>query len=76
MIDLINRIESIGVAREKLRLLIQMDVFGSLSKHDPEWDSEYGREADLLHTARYNFIMIKDILDDISCLLSPLETGK
>jgi len=57
----IRRLEDMGVIREKLRVVLQSDLF-NVSKHDPKWESEYEREADLLEDARLQAAYLRDEL--------------
>jgi len=46
-----------GVIREKLRVCLQSELF-NVSKHDPKWESEYEREADLLEDVRLQAVYL------------------
>ena len=73
MKDLINRLESVGVAREKLRVVLEDDVFNDLSKHNPRWESEHEPEGELLHDLRFKLAWLEEQLWAISAALEPLE---
>lgn len=62
---MIQRIESIGAAKEKLANLLDDDVWLDLSKHNPFWDSEYEKESDKLHDLRLKLSLFHEKLWEI-----------
>lgn len=62
-----------GSAKEKIRRLLDDNIFDSFSKHDPYWSSEFELEADKLNDIRYQFQKIYDELSDVYCSLAGLN---
>lgn len=69
----ISRIEDIGRAREKLKTILDDDIFDTLSKHNPYWDSEYEVESDKLDDLRRKFSCFSETLWDLYGILHKEE---
>ena len=67
--EVLDRIESIGRAKEKLLDLSQMEIFDNLSKHNEYWDSNYEEEDEKLHDIRCTLGLISDRVADILSIL-------
>jgi len=67
--DVITRLEDIGRAQQKLKSIIDDDIFDNLSKHDPFWDSTYESECDRLHDIRMKLNCLRDNLWDLWAIL-------
>ncbi len=63
----------LGRATERLHELMKLEIFETLSKHDPEWESEHEKEADKLDEARRTLSMLQDNLWDIYGLMTGSE---
>lgn len=73
-----ERLEDLGRLRERLEVLMDLDIFDNTSKHDPYWgevnpkdlESKYGTltvEAvlgDRLDSCRMQFSMIHDLISE------------
>lgn len=68
MREVIQRIECIGRAQEKLDNLFGDEIFDNLSKHNPYWDSEHEIESEKLYDIRCKLGYIHDKLSDIVSL--------
>lgn len=60
-----KKLESIGIAREKLRLVLENEVFNDLSKHNPWWTSIHEVEDDKLDDLRRKLSCLNDELWEI-----------
>jgi len=60
---------SIGRAEMILNKIFGNPLFDNLSKHNPWWDSEHEKEAELLHDIRCQFQSINDDLYELSAEL-------
>jgi len=65
----VSRLEDIGKVREKLKLILEDDIFDNLSKHNPYFDSEHQKESDKLYDLRCKISYIHDKLLDIQAVL-------
>lgn len=65
----IKRLEDIGRAQQKLKSILDDDIFDNLSKHDPYWDSEHEPEADRFHDVRMKLNCMRDNLWDLWAIL-------
>lgn len=63
--EMIARIEDIGRAHEKLKHILDHDIFDTLSKHDPYWHSENEPESEKLHEIRMKVSFLHDSLGDL-----------
>jgi hypothetical protein len=61
----------LGRAQERLKSILQSEVFDGLSKHDVKWDSEHQREADILEDVRLQLGAVHDNLWDLMGILQP-----
>lgn len=50
--DLISHLHNIGKAQLLVKQLLSRDIFETLSKHNPWWDSEHETENEKLEEAR------------------------
>lgn len=66
---MISRIEDIGRAQNKLKTILDNDVFDTLSKHNPYWHSEHDIEADKLDEVRRQLSCLNDNLWDLWAVL-------
>lgn len=66
---LISRIEDIGRCREKLSIIINDDIFETLSKHNPFWESVYEKEGEKLEELRFKFRQLQDSLLSLQNIL-------
>ena len=68
----VDHLISIGIAREKLRNVLNADYFnikGGLSKHDEWYHSEHEVEADKLDECRMRFRQLQDGLWEVVSVL-------
>ena len=65
MNDVIRRLEEIGVAREKLNVIMEDDIWLDLSKHNAYWHSN----DDKLNDVRMKLSYIGDKLWEIRSIL-------
>lgn len=70
MIPIIQRLEDIGRAKEKLIELMGYEIFDNLSKHNPYFDSEHSIESDKLYDLRMKLAHIQDCLCNIYDILT------
>ena len=68
---IVEAIIRVGRAQERVKDLLQEDIFERLSKHNPEWDSEYDKEAEVLENVRLKLCQIHDNLCTIMGILQP-----
>jgi hypothetical protein len=68
---IVDAIVRLGRAQEKLKNILQEHLDDRYSKHDPNWDSEYEREANLLDDARLKLNCLHDSLWDLMGILQP-----
>ncbi len=66
---MIKRIEDMGRCREKLKSILDDDIFEMLSKHNPYWDSKHAEEEDKLDYLRMKLTCISDNLWDLMQIL-------
>jgi hypothetical protein len=69
LLELIGYIEKIGIAREKLNEILDLDIWDDLSKHNPYWESQYEPECDKLDDARRRLAALHEQLLEIHLLL-------
>lgn len=65
----VKRLEDIGRAKEKLRIILDDEIFETTSKHNPYWQSEHEQEADKLDDLRMKLACLNDNLWDIWSVL-------
>lgn len=70
---MISRIKDLGRAQEKLKMILDDEIFDRLSKHNPYWDSKYEPEGDKLDDLRRKFSCLSDNLWDIMGILRTEE---
>lgn len=70
---LISRIEDIGRAQEKLKNILDEELFDNLSKHDPFWDSKHELESEKLDDLRRKLSCLSDNLWDLWAILRKEE---
>lgn len=70
---MISRIKDLGRAQERLKMILDDEIFDTLSKHNPYWDSKYEPEADKLDDLRRKFSCLSDNLWDIMGILRTEE---
>jgi hypothetical protein len=68
---IVDAILRLGRAQEKLKTILETYLDQSISKHDPEWHSEYERESDLLDETRRKLNCLHDNLWDLMAVLQP-----
>jgi hypothetical protein len=62
---LVERIVAIGRAQQKMREILDHEIFDTLSKHNPYWDHDTDSEvADKLDTIRRQLSGIQDVIHD------------
>lgn len=69
----ISRLEDFGRAQQKLKSILDDEIFENLSKHDPYWDSTHESEADRLHDIRCKLNCLSDNLWDLWAILRKEE---
>jgi hypothetical protein len=62
---ILARLEDTGRAQERLRQVLDNEVFENLSKHNPYWDSEHEKEAEKLNDIRLNIASVSEELYEI-----------
>jgi hypothetical protein len=67
----VDAIVRLGRAQEKLKTILENHLAQRYSKHDPEWESEYERESNLLYEARCKLNTLHDSLWDLMGVLQP-----
>ena len=70
---IISKIQDMGRVQERIKSILDDDIFDTLSKHNPYWDSEYELEADKLGDLRRKFSCFQDNLWDIMGILRKEE---
>ncbi len=66
---LVYRIIDLGRVEEKIKNILDDEIFDTLSKHNPYWDSKHDLEADKLDDLRRKFSCLQDNLWDIMAIL-------
>ena len=66
---MISKIKNCGRVEEKIRCLLDNNVFDILSKHDYYWHSIHDVEAEKLDELRRKISCFQDVLCDIIALL-------
>lgn len=70
---MIERIEDIGRAQEKLKGILDDEIFDNLSKHDTYWKSKYEPESEKLDDLRRKIAYINERLSDLWDILRKEE---
>ena len=74
--DLINFIKKVGVSEEMIRLILNDDVFNSLSKHNDYWcDLENPISDEKFHDLRLKLCWFQNQLETVIALLDLDEEG-
>lgn len=68
---IVSAIVRLGRAQEKLKTILDTHLDQRYSKHDPEWESSYERESNLLYEARCKLNCLHDSLWDLMAVLQP-----
>lgn len=69
----ISRLEDIGRAKQMIKSILDDDIFDTLSKHNPYWDSEHEVESEKLYDCRMKFGLIQDNLWGLYSILDKEE---
>jgi len=70
---MIERIEDIGRAQEKLKGILNHEIFDNLSKHDTYWHSKNDLESEKLDDLRRKISYLKEMLGDLWDILRKEE---
>ena len=73
MKDVVNKLLKVGRAYQLIILLLDDDIFDSLSKHDPYWQDEDEAVDDKLHQLRGKIQNMSDQLWDVIALIDTEE---
>ena len=71
---MISRIEDLGRAQHKLKMILDIDILNNLSKHDPYWNSDHEFECNKLHQIRIKLSCLSDELWDLWTILRKEES--
>lgn len=74
--QLIKHLHGVGQAQLRIKELLARDIFDTLSKHNPYWDSEHEAEGEKLEDARCALNGIQCELWEIQEALSAPEDDK
>ena len=66
---MISRIEDIGRAQQKLKTILDEDIFDITSKHNPYWNSKHEEESEKLDDLRRKISCLNDNLWDLMTIL-------
>lgn len=69
----ISRLEDIGRAKQMIKSILDDDIFDTLSKHNPYWDSEHEVESEKLYDCRMKFGLVQDNLWGLYSILDKEE---
>lgn len=64
-LDWVRRLQDLGRIEERLRVLLNDNIFEYLSKHDPYWNENDSDEYDRLDECRMKFRHIQDQLYEV-----------
>lgn len=64
-----KKIQDMGRAQQKLKSILDEDIFDSLSKHNPYWDAIDPDVSDKLDDLRRKFVCLNDNLWDLWAIL-------
>lgn len=67
--SIVQAIIRLGRAIEKMKSILELDLFDNLSKHNPYWDSEHEPEGEKLDQARRNISFIHEKLYEMNSTL-------
>lgn len=70
---MISRIKDMGRVQERLKIILDDEIFETLSKHNTYWHSKHEPEADKLDDLRRKFSYFNDNLWDIMGILRTEE---
>jgi hypothetical protein len=68
---IVEAIIRLGRAQEKLKTILETHLDQTISKHDPQWHSEYERENDQLYEARCKLNCLHDDLWNLMAIIQP-----
>lgn len=71
--NIISRIEDIGRAQERLKIILNDEIFEQLSKHNPYWRSENEAESNKLSDIRFKISLLQDNLWDLWAIIRKEE---
>lgn len=71
--ELVNCLQDMGRAYEKLKSSLDSELFNDLSKHNPYWESAHEPESDKLYDIRCRLSCLSDTLWDVVGLLDHRE---
>lgn len=67
--EIIKRLEDLGECRQRLKEVLNNELWKDLSKHNPYWDSEDDSTADKLYDIRCSLSWVEERLWDVFSLL-------
>ena len=70
---ILQRLEDIGRAKQMIKSILDDDIFDTLSKHNPYWDSEHEVESEKLYDCRMKFGLVQDNLWGLYSILDKEE---
>ena len=70
---MISRIKDLGRAQQRLKMILDDEIFENLSLYNPYWNSKYELEADKLDDLRRKFSCLRDNLWDSMGILRTSE---
>ena len=68
-VQILNNLKDMGRAQERLKIILDDELFENLSKHNSYWQSEHEVEDDKLHTIRCKLSCMMDNLWDVFAIL-------
>ena len=68
--EMIDRVEDIGRARQKLKSILDTEMFDNLSKHNPYWESKDEEMSEKLYDIRMSLACLNDNLWDLWAILN------
>lgn len=71
----VNRIKDMGRAQQRLKSVLDDEIFDTLSKHNEYWDSIDPDASDKLDDLRRKFVCMQDNLWDVWAILHSNEEG-
>ena len=71
--QILDKIQDVGRAEQKLLDILEDDIFKKTSKHNPYWESNLEEEADKLDELRMKFACLHDNLWDVIGILRDKE---
>lgn len=70
---MLNRIADLGRAQERLKTILDDEIFNNLSKHNAYWESEHEKEDEKLYDIRCKLSCLLDNLWDLFAILRKEE---